>query len=564
MRTARCASIVTVLGAGLAACTPAATPLPPARYLNAPVVEVVNDRRDVPQPPEARVIVRALHFFDGTFHRRITRALELPRTQRAIGVNALDEVPDSTWFTNRIGVRELTPDELIAGPTKVGSPEPHLPWTIHSTKRGGESIGYVVTDSRGERFLLKFDRSGLPEVETAAHVIVNRLLWACGYEVPEDFVVYVRREHLRLAPDAVRYDVVGNKLRLTSEDVDAALRRIEIDGDGRIRGMASRMLDGKLLGGHPQVGVRRDDLNDRIPHERRRDLRGALPIFAWLDHVDMKEENTIDAWIEDPARPGRHFVQHYLLDFGKSLGTQASVEFDPRSGHEYLVDFGAIGRSFITLGLITRPWEHRSAPALTGVALFESRTYDPATWVPQTSAYLPLLLTDRIDRFWGAKILIRFTPAQLRALVASMRLSDPRAVDYLTRTLIERQRATARHAFSQVNPLDRFEVVSTAAGPVVCFADLLLTHGLDTVHDQTTYTSTSFDRAGRVIGASRTRRAASRGHSCTAPFVVAREPDRYTIVRIETTRPNFVRATLVHVARAPDTGQLRVLGIWRE
>ena len=32
---------------------------------------------------------------------------ELPRSRRALGVNALDEVPDSTWFTNRLGVRDL-------------------------------------------------------------------------------------------------------------------------------------------------------------------------------------------------------------------------------------------------------------------------------------------------------------------------------------------------------------------------------------------------------------------------------------------------------------------------
>jgi len=58
---------------------------------------------------------------------------ELPRDRRALGVNALDEVPDSTWFTNRIGVRELTPRR---GPQRPADRRPRAPQavTIHSTK----------------------------------------------------------------------------------------------------------------------------------------------------------------------------------------------------------------------------------------------------------------------------------------------------------------------------------------------------------------------------------------------------------------------------------------------
>src|SRR5204863_3481268 len=87
----------------IAACSTPATPN--ARFANAPPVWIVNDRRDVPRQPEKRDTETALYHFDGSFHNRITRALELPRAQRAIGVNAFDDVPDSTWFTNRIGVR---------------------------------------------------------------------------------------------------------------------------------------------------------------------------------------------------------------------------------------------------------------------------------------------------------------------------------------------------------------------------------------------------------------------------------------------------------------------------
>src|SRR5215203_112208 len=36
--------------------------------------------------------------------------------RRAANVNTLDEVPDSTWFTNRIGRRAMTAAEVAKGP----------------------------------------------------------------------------------------------------------------------------------------------------------------------------------------------------------------------------------------------------------------------------------------------------------------------------------------------------------------------------------------------------------------------------------------------------------------
>ena len=35
---------------------------------------------------------------------------------RALNVNSVDEVPDSSWFTNRIGRRAMTGDEIARGP----------------------------------------------------------------------------------------------------------------------------------------------------------------------------------------------------------------------------------------------------------------------------------------------------------------------------------------------------------------------------------------------------------------------------------------------------------------
>ena len=150
--------------------------LPDVRFANAPVVRAVDDRRDVAAKPARLENPLLLYQFDTSFYRPITRALEVPRHRRALGVNAIDEVPDSTWFTNRVGIREVTPDELRAVPGGVGSPEPHRPWTTHSTKVGGLSVGFIISDARGQRFLLKFDSREFPEAETAAQMITARLL----------------------------------------------------------------------------------------------------------------------------------------------------------------------------------------------------------------------------------------------------------------------------------------------------------------------------------------------------------------------------------------------------
>ena len=534
-----------------------ATSLPPVRFADAPAVVVVNDRRDTPAPAP-RPFGRSLYHFRGNFLRPLTRSLELPRPQRALGVNALDEVPDSTWFTNRIGVRALSLDELRAGPATVGSPEAHRPWTVKSTKIGGASLGFVIEDARGERFVLKFDLRGFDEIETAADAIVGRILWAAGYNVPEDHVVYFRAGDLRLAPDAKVKDVFGNARPLRQRELEEMLAQVVTDERGQIRGLASRWLDGTWLGGHPAEGVRRDDPNDRIPHELRRDLRGARAIFSWLDHTDVKEDNTLDMWVVDPET-STHYVKHYLLDFGKAMGAMAVIDGDRRRGRAYVADVGEIVASLASVGLNRRSWEDRGRPELRGVGLFEP-LYDPGAWKPLTPSYLPFLVADRYDQFWGARIIMRFTRAQLEALVETGRLTDPRSAAYLVDTLVARQRVTARYWFSRVSPIDDIAVTDVPdGGHALCFDDLLLRYRLAPVEGVTRYRVTTFDRDGRALGPARELRPVP-GRTCTGRLAVDTGGAPYTMVRIQTLRPGFDGSTYVHLAgRRP-----RVIGIWRQ
>ncbi|HEU5057387.1 MAG TPA: hypothetical protein VFU21_12710 [Kofleriaceae bacterium] len=550
-----------------AACGGAQTsPVGAVRFHNREPVWVVNDRRDVPKKPEEGKFYKALYHLDGYYYKRIDRRLQLRPPSRAVNVNSLDEVPDSTWFTNRIGVREMTADEIARGPNVTGSPEDHRPWTIKSSKVGGITVGFIIKDTRGVKYVLKFDEAGIPEVETAADVILQRLLWACGYNVPEDYVVSLKRSDLVLADDAVIKDPMGNEKPMSERFVDEQLARVNVGPDGTIRGLVSQFIPGVPIGGHERDGVRPDDPNDTIPHNLMRELRGQYAIFSWLDQTDAKEDNSLDTWVEDPVDKNVHYVVHYMLDFGKGLGAQPFINGRRFVGHAYLVDFGDIGKELLALGFWRRPWENRVDPGLVGVGLLDSEAYDPGSWHAYSPSYFPFLDADRFDKFWGSKILIRFTRDHIEAAVAQARLSDPRAARYITEQLIARQRKTARYWFKRVNPLDRFEVRPDGrAAWTLCFDDLAVRYNLeDSLVSPTRYAARTFDFDGRATGWRGRVTGSVEGRTCLPGIPPAAGTDAYTIVELRTSRPGLAApATLVHVARDPKSGAPRVIGLRR-
>jgi hypothetical protein len=510
------------------------------RFANQPPVWRVDDRRDVPKPPAKREFYRYAYHFD-TFYQRTIRGLELRGDRRALAVNSLDEVPDSTWFTNRLGAREVSPDEIRRGPGP-SSPEDHKPWTVVKMKSGGTQVGFIAEDTRGVKFLLKFDRKDLPELETGADAIVARLLWAVGYNVPADHVVYFRREDLKIGANAKKIDAAA---------IDKALATVAIE-DGKIRAIASTFIEGEILGGTPRLGTRKDDPNDLIPHELRRDQRGQKAFFAWLSHTDAKEDNTLDAWQSDPADPKIHYVRHYLLDFGNALGADIVLSNHLYLGHQHEIDPAAVLTSIASFGIVKRPWEDRRPSRIKGLGIFTVDDYEPALWKPNTPSQLHLVWADRYDNFWGSKILIRFTREQIAAAVEAARFTDPRASAAMTELLIARQRKTARTWFQVVNPLDDF----TIEGRTLCFTDLALRYQL--TKRPTRFSIEAFEPADQRSVGKREATPDRLGRACTE-LPLAPRSDRYTVLRIENSRG--MRGTLVHVAEAK--GVLRVIGLHR-
>ncbi len=541
--------LLLVLSILLGACA-SGSPVGPVRFKNAPPVWRVDDRHDVAKAPDKRKFLRWFYHFD-TYYLRTVRAMNLTRHMRAQGVNSLDEVPDSTWFTNRIGIRTVSPDEIRRGPGP-DSPELHLPWTIKSAKSGGTAIGFVVEDARGVKFLLKFDLPEFPETETASDAITARLLWAAGYYVPSDHVVYFRRSDLKIGPDA-KMSVHRKKQPMTDEYVERKLALAAHEADGRIRGLASVFIEGKPLGGMPRLGVREGDVNDRIPHELRRDQRGQAPLAAWLSSSDVKEDNTIDVWREDPKNKAIHYVVHYLLDFGNALGTDPELTGHLYLGHQYEIDPKESLKGILSLGLWRRPWETRKTSTIRGLGLYSNEAYDPETWKPNTAAQLPVIWADRFDQFWGAKILIRFTRDQLAAAIEAGRFTDPRAAPALLEAMIARQRTTAKYWFQRVAPLDEFVI----DGARICFVDLAQRHQLEA--GPASFTVSSYDPTGRATSAPATTVSDSDGKACVA-VTPAAGAAHYTILGIESSRG--MPGTLVHIAEDA-AGKQQVIGIHR-
>src|SRR5215471_14321091 len=126
------------------------------------------------------------------------------------------------------------------------------------------------------------------------------------------------------------------------------LAKIDRNADGSYRGLASRWLGGVVLGarGYVQEGVRKDDPNDRIPHEERRDVRGQRVFFSWIDHTDIKEDNTIDFFVTEG---GRHFVRHHLLDLGSAFGILGHTNRAPADGFAHFIDYGYLVASMVTV-----------------------------------------------------------------------------------------------------------------------------------------------------------------------------------------------------------------------
>ncbi|HXX66844.1 MAG TPA: hypothetical protein VEK07_06670 [Polyangiaceae bacterium] len=380
----------------------------------------------------------------------------------AVNVNSMDEVPDSSWFNNRIGTTPMTVADVMQGacdPSLILHPEAAADgtWVIDRGKTEGTTPGFRINVG-GRKYLLKIDDPSQPELGSAAQVIGLAIYHAAGFNTPCEQVVYFKPSLLKLLP-GLRYK--GGNMEVEKDfdrkALDAILAKCSKRGD-LIRMEASAWISGDNVGPFRYGGTRRDDPNDVIEHQDRRELRGSRLIAAWIDHTDAREGNSLDSWMADrkdsaDSSPG-HIV-HYMLDTGESLGPiwKTYEQVTRRAGYGYVFDWGVFASDFGAFGIPTHPWDYvEKTPGYELFFYFNVRDFVPDEWVMEYANTAFSRMTER-DGAWMARILARFTPDMVHGLAEIGRFTNPVNTKYLAKVLEGRLERILERYLTRLSPI---------------------------------------------------------------------------------------------------------------
>jgi hypothetical protein len=369
--------------------------------------------------------------------------------RRAMSMNTIDEVPDSSWFANRIiGGAPMSVADVAKGPNTGNGPAPG-PWTLSSGKSDGVTPGFTIRDTAGDRWFIKFDPPKWREMASGAEVVVTKLFHALGYHVPENHVAVLTRANLVLDDRSTIMAADGGERRLTNRDIDRLLKMAAQESDGSYRVIASKAVVGKPIGPFLYAGTRSDDPNDIVPHEHRRELRALRVFAAWTNHVDSKSINSLDTLVTEN---GRTAVRHYLIDFGSTLGSASVKPRDYDEGHQYIIDAAPTLAGMATFGFYIPSFHLIDYPDFESVGHFSADRFDPPNWKPRVPN--PAFRRARPDdTFWGARRVMAFTDEMIRAVVKTGLYSDAAAEKHIADTLIARRDAIGRAWLTAVNPI---------------------------------------------------------------------------------------------------------------
>jgi hypothetical protein len=510
---------------------------------------VAADPDDLPIPkPRPLDVSRTFDFLENTFSHHPGA-----RIPRAVNVNTLGEVPDSSWFTNRAGSREMPVEDLVRGPNQIEGPDLSSTLTVTAGKTVGVTPGFTMKDPRGEVFFVKVDPLDYPHMLTAADVIGTKFFHAFGYNVPENYLARLRPEQLVIGDGARVTGADGKKRAMEAADLDAILDRCPREPDGTIRVVASRRLAGEPLGEFKFHGTRSDDANDIFPHQDRRELRGLRVFAAWLNHDDSDALNTLDAFVK---KGEGGYVRHHLIDFGAILGSSSVGPQRLEEGYEYAFDLGPLLRSALTFGIWDRSWRSVPYREYPEIGRIEADYFRPDRWKP----FYPNPAFDRMlpeDALWATRIVVSFTDEKVRAVVGTGEFRDPEAERYLADTLLKRRDKVVAYHLHRANPLVDFEVRGGAGEAALRFVNLAEQVGLarGSVYE---YEWLAFDNTS---GELRSLGPATRAESAALPLPGER-PD-YLVARIRTLghEERWRKRVDVFIRNAPVVG---VVGVERE
>jgi hypothetical protein len=366
---------------------------------------------------------------------------------RAKNINTIDEVPDSSWFTNRIGTRAISNEELTRGPN-VGAPPDPSSWVLIREKSSGAHPGFTAKDAKGETWFIAFDPPAFPDGATASVAIATKIFWALGYNQVESFLTTFDPRKATIDPSATVRRPNGKRTPFTRDDIDVILEKVHRKPDGTYRVVAGRLLPGKILGGYQYTGTRPDDPNDVVAHEHRRELRALRVFGAWTNLTDLKNANTIDTVITEN---GKTIVKHYLQDVGSTFG-MCNDKHEWDLSYEYFLEGGPSWKRLLTLGFGLSTWQTVDYVEYPSVGKFEGKEFDPRAWRPQTPTTAYMELRDD-DAFWAARKIAAFTDEMLRAAVHEGQFSDAAAEKHLADVLIERREKIKSIYLTALNPI---------------------------------------------------------------------------------------------------------------
>ncbi|MEW6357476.1 MAG: hypothetical protein AB1696_14190 [Planctomycetota bacterium] len=376
LRTAAICVLLLATGAGCA--IPAKTPTTAAPDVAKPKARIANDKwqwfKSMFFSPTKELV-----YLD----RWWGRATGHPFPAKNIDVNG--NPADSPVFVNR-DASKMSLAEIERGPNSDDGPVGKI--TATKIKESGASPGFFGKDSRGVKYLFKFDINGWPEMATGAEVVGNRLMHALGYNVPEAQIM-------------IMHDV-GTKF------------------DGQ-RCAAVKFVPGEILG--PWDFKENRDL---------REVRTLKLASAWINNTDMKEINSLMTWRDNRLKV-------YLIDFGNSLGSHSIDPKMPEAGWEYRFDVDEMFHQIFTLGLCGKPFRKDKKPFSPAVGLFDA-DFDPERW---KTNYPVVSFFDATpdDSKWMARRIAAFTDDQIRAAVSAGEYSRKEDADHIAAVLMQRRDA---------------------------------------------------------------------------------------------------------------------------
>ncbi|HUM10276.1 MAG TPA: hypothetical protein VLT82_04915 [Myxococcaceae bacterium] len=514
------------------------------QFSTRPVVLRDDDRRPFPGPVEESYLALGWDAADKTVFRQLSHAFLLELATPAINVNALDEVPDSSWYVNRASRQPMSAEEIARGACRRAPPEEELPWTVVGAKVDGANPGFVIRTASGERYVLKFDDPDQFERPSAGDVVGSRLYYAAGFQVPCNRVVYFR------ATDLVVDLAEENPSKvITREKVDSLLKLAKQEENGTYRVLASEFIPGTPNGPWEYTDRRRDDPNDRVDHQDRRELRGSRLLAAWINHHDARSQNTLNTWIT--TSEGKGHLEHYVLDWGDTLGgLHYSDEVSRRTGYSYYLDLGQIGLDFITFGIPQRPWERaKYGPAGKIFGYFNDTDFVAEEW---RDGYpnVAFAAMEEQDGAWMARIIARIDDAAIDQVVDQARLSAPLARSELKRILKGRRQRILERYLTRVSSLTDPELAQD--GVTLCVHDRAEEAGLGAGPAPVVRAWYSPETAGEL--------SVDRSGPAKLCVVLSREQPGYQVIDFVTGRPGQGPLRL-HLAK--DGGRVRVVGVER-